>query len=232
MSEIVIYRIPNFFHLFQSSKLPWKKTCIRREIFIDLVAKNDDEQWRVFLDRLAFSYSAVDLHGNKLTPWRSARERKIKNKKRRTAFDLSAYFRQVLDFCQAGRSISPEITVIIQPAAENGTRTRRTVKTPSTRGEVSRVAGICIKRAAVLQNQFELLRFRLSPRFLLCLVRSERGTLLTLLRPQKERLFAEHGNKVLPVVKGRRRWITWSGFCIPIFFPSLSFFCRFFLYLR
>lgn len=78
------------------------------------------------------------------------------------------------------------------------------MKTPSTRGEVSRVAGICMKRAAVLQNQFELLRFRLSPRFLLCLVRSEPGTLLTLLRPQ-ERLFAEHGNKVLWVVKGRRR---------------------------
>lgn len=78
------------------------------------------------------------------------------------------------------------------------------MKTPSTRGEVSRVAGICMKRAAVLQNQFELLRFRLSPRFLLCLVRSEPGTLLTLLRRQ-ERLFAEHGNKVLWVVKGRRR---------------------------
>lgn len=44
-----------------------------REIFIDLIAKEDDE--RVFLDRRAFSYSADDLHGNKLTPWRSAREK-------------------------------------------------------------------------------------------------------------------------------------------------------------
>ena len=156
-----------------------------REIFIDLIAKEDDE--RVFLDRRAFSYSADDLHGNKLTPWRSARKKKLKkkkNKKERAAFDLSAYFRQVLDLCQAGRSISPEITVIIQPAATKRW-SRRTVKTPSTRGEVSRVAGICMKRAAVLQNQFELLRFRLSPRFLLCLVRSETGYPLNFITPPR-----------------------------------------------
>lgn len=52
-----------------------------REIFIDLIAKEDDE--RVFLDRRTFSYSADDLHGNKLTPWRSARKKKIKKIKKK-----------------------------------------------------------------------------------------------------------------------------------------------------
>ena len=32
----------------------------------------------------------------------------------KNVFDLFAHFREVLDFCQAGRSISPEITIIIQ----------------------------------------------------------------------------------------------------------------------
>ena len=60
-----------------------------------------------FPDRRASSRGANDLHGNKLTPWRATKN----------AFDLSAYFREVLDFCQAGRSISPEITAIIQRRA-------------------------------------------------------------------------------------------------------------------
>lgn len=77
--------LPNFFHLFPSSKKRYtvlqiitlkKRVRTRREIFIDPIAKDDDEQRRVFLDRRAFSYSADDLHGNKLTPWRSARKKK------------------------------------------------------------------------------------------------------------------------------------------------------------
>lgn len=92
-----------------------------------------------------------------------------------------------------------------------------------------------MKRAAVLQNQFELLRFRLSPRFLLCLVRSEPGTLLTLLRPQ-ERLFAEHGNKVLSGwwkeddVESREADFVYQSF-LSLFFNTI-FVAFFFIYGR
>lgn len=136
---------------YSKSQVVLSETCHHRyrEVvtFISSQRRDDDERSRVLFPRsTCLLLYADDLHGNKLTPWCTTKN----------AFDLSAYFLEALDFCQTGRSISPEITVIIQRRL----RSQGPWKHPPV--EKCPAAGIYIKRTVVLQNQFELLRFHLS----------------------------------------------------------------------